>query len=159
MESIDLPERSAANLFVSPIVVGGGYQDLAKNKKSSWGADYSYVNLVAYFNIVKQTPDYFRMPEFHNGDANFRIKTKSGGMIKYYTTFSKSNLGLRRPDIDSTDFKDAYGVNNFNWYNNLSWRENLGNGWKMNLGVSYSTNRDDIQQQLQDQNNEPGFFT
>src|SRR5215210_3307923 len=27
LESIDLPERSAANLFVSPIVVGGGYQD------------------------------------------------------------------------------------------------------------------------------------
>src|SRR3954451_5015445 len=91
LESIDLPERSAANLFVSPIVVGGGYQNLAKNKKSSWGADYGYVNLVAYFNIVKQTPDYFRMPEFHNGDANFRIKTKSGGIIKYYTTFSKSN--------------------------------------------------------------------
>lgn len=153
LESIDLPERSAANLFVSPIVVGGGYQDLAKNKKSSWGADYSYVNLVAYFNLVKQTPDYFRMPEFHNADANFRIKTKSGGMIKYYTTFSKSNLGLRRPDVDSMNLKDATGVKNLNWYNNLSWRENLGKGWRMNLGASYSTNRDDIEQQLQDHNN------
>jgi outer membrane receptor for ferrienterochelin and colicin len=158
LESIDLPERSAANLFVSPIIVGGGYQDLAKNKKFSWGADYGYVNLVAYFNIVKQTPDYFRMPEFHNADANFRIKTKSGGMIKYYTTFSKSNLGLRRPDVDSTDLKDAYGVKNLNWYNNLSWKENLGKGWKMSLGVSYSTNKDDFQQQLQDQNNEQVFL-
>ena len=159
LESIDLPERSAANLFVSPIVVGGGYQNLAKNKKSSWGADYGYVNLVAYFNIVTQTPDYFKMPEFHNADANFRIKTKSGGMIKYYTTFSKSNLGLRRPDVDSADLKDAYGVKNLNWYNNLSWKEDLGKGWRMNLGASYSTNRDDIQQQLQDKNNNAGFFT
>ncbi|HEY6976626.1 MAG TPA: TonB-dependent receptor [Chitinophagaceae bacterium] len=158
LESIDLPERSAANLFVSPIVVGGGYQGLAKNKKFSWGADYGYVNLIAYFNIVKQTPDYFKMPEFHNADANFRIKTKSGGMIKYYTTFSKSNLGLRRPDIDSADLKDAYGVKNLNWYNNLSWKENLGKGWRMNLGLSYSTNRDDIQQQLQDQTNAQVFL-
>jgi len=93
------------------------------------------------------------MPEFHNADANFRIKTKSGGIIKYYTTFSKSNLGLRRPDVDSMDLKDATGVKNFNWYNNLSWRENLGKGWRMNLGASYSTNRDDIEQQLQDHNN------
>lgn len=62
LESIDLPERSAANLFVSPIVTGAGFQDLSKDKKSSWGADYSYVNLIAYFNVVKQTPDYFRMP-------------------------------------------------------------------------------------------------
>ena len=102
LESIDFPERSAANLFVSPIILGGGFRDLAKNKKSSWGADYGYVNLIAYFNIVKQTPDYFKMPEFHNADANFRIKTKRGGMIKYYTTFSYSKLGLRRPDVDSS---------------------------------------------------------
>jgi hypothetical protein len=159
LESIDLPERSAANLFVSPIVAGAGFQELAKNKKSSWGADYSYVNLVAYFNIVKQTPDYFHLPVFHNADANFRIKKKSGGIIKYYTTFSTSDLGLRRPDIDSMDLKDAFGVKNLNWYNNLSWREYLGKGWKMNLGASYSTNVDDITQQLQNQKNEQVFLT
>ena len=66
-------------------------------------------NLVAYFNIVPQLVDYYKMPEFHNADFNYRIKTKSGGMIKYYTTFSYSELGLRRPDIDSTDLKDAFG--------------------------------------------------
>jgi hypothetical protein len=157
LESIDLPEQSAANLSVSPIIVGGGFQNLAKNKKSSWGIDYNYVNLIAYFNIVKQTPDYFTMPVFHSGDANFRFKTKSGGIVKYYTTFSHSKLGIRRPDIDSSDLKDAFGLTNLNWYNNLSWRENLGSGWKMNLGLSYSTNTDDISQQLQDQNNQPQF--
>lgn len=159
LESIDLPETSAATLSVSPIIVGAGFQDLAKNKKSSWGVDYNYVNLVAYFNLVKQTPDYFRMPVFHNGDANFRIKTKNGGIIKYYTTFSKSDLGLRRPDIDSLQLKDAFGVKNINWYNNLSYRENLGRGWKMNLGLGYSTNTDNISQQLQNQNNQQVFIT
>jgi len=154
LESIDLPERSAASLFVSPIIAGAGFQELAKNQKSSWGINYSYVNLIAYFKIVKQTPDYFTMPEFHNADANFRFKTKNGGVVKYYTTFSHSKLGLRRPDIDSADLKDAFGLTNLNWYNNLSWKENLGKGWKMNLGMGYSTNRDDISQQLQNQNNE-----
>jgi hypothetical protein len=119
--------------------------------------NYNYVNLVAYFNLVKQTPDYFKMPVFHNADANFRIKTK-GGIIKYYTTFAQSNLGLRRPDIDSADLKDAFGVKNFNWYHNLSWREKLGNGWKMNLGLGYSTNTDHISQELQDQQNQQQFF-
>src|SRR6478609_2700379 len=101
LESIDLPERSAASLGVSPIILTGGFQDLAKDKKSSWGVNYGYVNLIAYFNIVKQQPDYFKMPEFHNADANFRFKTKRGGIVKYYTTFSASKLGLRRPDVDS----------------------------------------------------------
>ena len=157
LESIDMPEKSAATASISPIIVGGGVQQLSKKKNFSWGADYNYVNLVAYFNIVKQTPDYFKMPQFHSGDANFRIRT-NGGIIKYYTTFNYSNLGLRRPDIDSSIYKDAFGVINHNWYNNLSWRQALGNGWKMNLGMSYSTNRDDITQQIQDSSNQPKLF-
>jgi vitamin B12 transporter len=110
LESIDLPERSTATLALSPIIAGAGFQQLADNKKSSWGVNYNYVNLAAYFNIVKQTPDYFRIPEFHNADANFRMRTKNGGMIKYYTTFDNSRIGLRRPDIDSSDLKDAFGI-------------------------------------------------
>ena len=153
LESIDLPERSAANLSTSPIIIGAGFQQLADNKKSSWGVNYNYVNLYAYFNLVKQKPDYFKMPEFNNADANFRIRTKRGGMIKYYTTLDRSNLGLRRPDIDSADLKDAFGLKNISWYNNLSWRENFGNGWKMNLGLGYSTNSDDISQELQNTQN------
>ncbi len=158
LESIDLPEKTAANASVSPLFVGAGYQNLNKKKTASWGINYGYVNLIAYFSLVKQTPDYFRVPEYHNADANFRFKTKHGGMVKYYTTFSAGIVGIRRPDIDSAVLKDAFGLRNFNWYNNLSWRENLGNNWKMNLGASFSTNKDSILQQLQDQNNVPQYF-
>ncbi len=158
LESIDLPEKSEANASISPIFVGGGFQQLSKKKTTSWGVNYGYVNVGLYFNLVKQTPDYFKIPEFHSADANFRVKTKSGGMIKYYTTFDYSNLGLRRPDIDSNYLKDAFSLTNHNWYQNLSWRENLGNGWKMNLGTSYSTNLDEMHQQVQDAGNLPKTF-
>lgn len=154
LESIDLPEQSQVNASISTVFLGAGFQKLDKTKKSSWGFNYGYTNLWPYFQIVKQGVDYFTIPEFHSGDANFRIKTK-GGMIKYYTTFATSSLGLRRPDIDSLILKDAFGLNNTNWYNNLSWREFLGKGWKMNLGLSYSTDLTKINQQLQDQQNKP----
>jgi hypothetical protein len=158
LESIDLPEKSEVNASISPLFWGAGTQQLAKNKKASWGINYGYVNVGIYFKLVKQTPDYFKLPQFHNGDVNFRFKTKSGGMIKYYSTFSTGNMGLRRPDIDSIHLKDAFSLTNGNWYNNLSWRENLGKGWKMNLGTSYSTNNDDITQEVQDQANQPKHF-
>ena len=159
LESIDLPERSEVDASFSPIVLGVGTQQLAKNKKSSFGITYNYVNVGLYFALVKQTPDYFIMPQFHNGDANFRIKTKNGGIFKYYTTFAFSNLGLRRPDIDSSYLKDAFSLKNKNWYNNLSYRENLGHGWKMTLGASFSTNLDQIKQVVQDQHNQPKQFS
>jgi vitamin B12 transporter len=153
MESIDIPDRSEANLSLSPIFLGAGIQKVAKDKKSSWGATYAYTNLAAYFSVVKQTPDYFKMPVFQGGDANFRIKTKAGGMIKYYTTFGASDLGLRRANIEDPTLKNAFGLNNINWYNNVSWRENIGNGWKMNLGTSFSTDLNKIDQQIQNQSN------
>ncbi len=153
LESIDLPEQSQASASISPLFLGAGYQSLDKNKRSSFGINYGYTNLAAYFKIVKQKPDYFTTPAFHNGDANFRIKTKNGGMVKYYTSYGSGKLGLRRPDIDSANFKDAFALTNSNWYNNASWRETIGKGWKMNIGLSYSTNKDDINQHILNQSN------
>ena len=158
LESIDLPEKSEVDASISPIVVGVGTQQLAKNKKSSWGVSYNYVNVGLYFGLVKQKPDYFQLPQFHSGDANFRFKTKNGGMVKYYTTFNYNQMGLRRQDVDSASLKNAFDLGNHNWYNNLSWREYLNNGWKMNLSASYSTNLDDISQQMQGADNQPHFY-
>jgi vitamin B12 transporter len=154
LESIDLPERSEVDASVTSVFVGAGTQQITKNKKASYGVNYGYTNLWAYFKLIKQVPDFFIAPRSHTADANFRIKTRSGGMVKYYTTFANTRLGLRRMNIDSLNLKDAFANNNNNWYNNLTWRENLGNGWKMNAGVSYSLNTDAISLQLQDQNND-----
>src|SRR5450755_1155543 len=158
LESIDLPERSEIDASISPIVLGVGTQQLARNKNFSWGMSYSYVNVAVYFGLVSQKPDYFRLPAFHNADANFRIKTKNGGIIKYYTTFAYNDLGLRTPDIDSSYLKNAFNLANHNWYNNLSWRQNLNDGWKMMLSASYSTNLDNIQQETQNADNQPHVF-
>src|SRR5580692_8199616 len=158
LESIDLPERSEIDASISPIVVGVGTQQLSKDKKSSWGMSYSYVNVAVYFGLVSQKPDYFRLPAFHNADANFRIKTKNGGMIKYYTTFSYNMLGLRTADIDSSNLKNAFNLTNHNWYNNLSWRQPLNNGWRMTLMTSFSTNLDNIGQQVQNAFNQGQSF-
>ncbi len=158
LESIDLPEKSEIDASISPIIAGIGTQQLAKDKQSSWGVSYNYVNVGLYFKAIKQVPDYFKMPQYHNADANFRIRTKSGGIIKYYTTFAYNDLGLRRQDWDSLNMKDAFFLTNHNWYNNLSWREYLNNGWKMDLGAGYSTNLDNLGQQVQNTFNQPKTF-
>jgi vitamin B12 transporter len=154
LESIDLPERSSANLGVSFLNVSGGYQHLTKNKKSSWGIGYGYSNLDLAFRLIKQKQDYFKMIQSHEGDANFRIKTSNTGIIKYYGYFSKSGLGFRVNSLDTLNYKDAFELDNFNMYHNLSWRENLNNGWKINFGASFTDNNDAIDGRLQNQNNE-----
>ncbi|WP_345252688.1 TonB-dependent receptor [Flaviaesturariibacter amylovorans] len=163
LESIDLPEQSSGNIGVSVIGVSGGVQKLAKDKKSSWGVNYGYNNIWLGFQLIKLRDEYFQIPEYHTADANFRIKTSATGMLKYYGTFSYNKLGIRQASIDTLGYKDAFGLNNHNLYHNLSWRENIGRRWKLNLGASYSTNRDDIRSNLVDAQNKeqsiPGLET
>ena len=164
LESKDLPEKTEADLAISVIGVGGGIQHLAKDKKSSWGVSYNYTNLWLGFAINKQKQDFFQIPVYHQGDANFRIKTKSGGFIKYYGYISANKTGFRSSDIDSIVLKDAFSIENLNTYQNINWRENFGMGWKLTTGISYSTNKDDIINELQDANNQkqvinnPSFY-
>lgn len=153
LETIDLPEQSAGSVGISVIGVSGGIQKLSKNKKFSWGANYDYTNLWPAFKVIKQRQDYTKEPEYHTGDANFRFKTSATGMVKYYGYFSQNKLGFRQNSIDSIGYKDVFRLKNFNMYHNLSWREGLGNGWKMNLGFSYAYNQDDINGGMQDGSN------
>ena len=153
LESNDLPEKTQANLNFSVTGLGGGIQKLAKNKKSAWGFSYNYTNLALAFAVIKQGPDFYRIPIYHDGDANFRIKTKRGGIIKYYGYASGNSTALRNPNIDSLNLKDAFEIKNINTFQNISLRQPLGNGWKLNTALSFSTNRDDIKGELQDEKN------
>ncbi|MEP7238264.1 MAG: TonB-dependent receptor [Ferruginibacter sp.] len=164
LESKDLPEKTEADLAISVIGVGGGIQHLSKDKKSSWGVSYNYTNLWLAFKFNKYKQDFYEIPVYQQGDANFRIKTKSGGFIKYYGYISANKTAFRSGDIDSTILKDAFSIKNLNTYQNINWRENFGMGWKLTTGVSFSTNKDDIINELQDANNQkqvinnPSFY-
>ena len=153
LESIDLPDKTSADIGISYLGVSAGIQKLSKNKKYSWGVTYGYTNLSLAYNLVKQKFDYFKVPVVQEADANFRIKTSPSGMLKYYGYFSSTNVGFRNQDVDSLNMKDAFGLKNFNMYHNLSWKDYLGNGWKINVGTSYSTNKDNITMELQDADN------
>ena len=153
LESIDLPDQSSANFGVSFIGGSAGFQKLAKKKNASWGINYGYTNVYLAFKILETKPDYFVMPEYHTGDANFRIKTSKTGFLKYYGYFSHNKVGIRTESLDTLGYKDAFRLKNFNMYHNLSWKENLGAKWKFNGGVSYTNNKDDIKGSSQDENN------
>ena len=150
LESIDLPERTSASLGLSVIGVNGGYQALSKNKKFSWGGAYSYMNLAPAFAVIKQKQEYTKIPVFHTGDVNFRIKTSATGIIKYYAYFNKSKFDFTVKSIDSIGYLDRFAIANFNMYHNLSWKESLGKRWKMNAGISYTNNEDNIKAGMKD---------
>lgn len=149
LESIDLPERTTATLGISVLGVDAGYQYLNKKRTASWGFDYNYMNLGLAFLVIKQKQHYFTYPTINEGHFNFRFKTSKTGMLKYYSDYSHSIFGFREPSIDSLGYLNLFKLRNFFFYQNLAWKENLGAKWKLNAGLSYTKNNDDIDNRLQ----------
>lgn len=144
LESIDLPDQSSANLSVTVLSLGGGFQKLNKKKTASWGINYGYSNLDLAFSLIKQQQDYSKSPGGHTADANFRIKTSKNGMLKYYGYYTYNSLAFTVPSLDSLGYLDRFSLKNGNMYHNLSWKEQFKNKWRLNAGISYSNNRDDL---------------
>lgn len=154
LESIDIPDRSEVQIGLSPIFLSAGLQQVSKDKRKSYGFSYNWVNLTLYQKLVPQAPDFFRVPDFHTADANFRIKTKKNGMFKIYAYFNSGDLAVRTPSLDSNGLKNAFMLNNQNLFTNISYRQFLGRGWKINTVASISYNRDKIGSEIQNQQNQ-----
>lgn len=155
LETADMPDKSSAALHIFPQSVGAGFQELAADEKSSYGVNAGYGNLQFYNKIVPQIPDYFKGPEYLSADANFRIRTSKTGMLKFYCNYGYSNIGIRSNDIDSTSLFSTYQQINKNIYANLSWRESLGNNWKLDAAIAFNDYHDGITRRLFDSKNQP----
>jgi hypothetical protein len=155
LESIDLPDETAASASLSPLFVGAQYQHLARNKRSSWGGSSGYTNIGPYIKMVPQRPEYFKAPEVIAGDANFRMKTSATGMLKFYGSYARQILGLRTRNVDSLSLSNAFSLTNTNVYLNLSYRERITSRLKLNAGASYSQDKNNILQQVQNEANKP----
>lgn len=161
LESIDLPDVSSAGFNLFPQNVGLGIQQLSKKKNSSYGLNVDYGNLAPYNGIVPQRPDYFMGPEYGRAQANIRLKTSKTGMLKFYTSSTISNIGLRNPDVDSSALQHSFQLNSRNIYTNISYREMLGQHWRIAAGAAYSYNQEKVYTRLQNDAHEtvyaPGY--
>ena len=158
LESVDLPDKSSASFNIFPQNIGAGYQELAANGKSSYGINAGYGNLRFYNSLSSNKLDFFRGPEYMSGNANFRIKTSQTGMLKFYTNYGYSNLGMRNPDIDSTTLVSSFAEKNTNLYANLSYRESLGNNWKLDAAAAYNYDNGSMTNELLSRQNQKIFL-
>ncbi|HQS34693.1 MAG TPA: TonB-dependent receptor, partial [Sediminibacterium sp.] len=151
LESLDIPEKSELQVGLSPLFATVGLQQVANNKKSSYGFSYDWTNLAVYQKLVPQAPDFFKVPDFHTADMNYRFKTKKNGVFKMYAYYNSGTLGVRNPSLDSIGLWNAFSLKNQNLFTNISFRQFLGNGWKINIAASVSYNKDEILTQVQNQ--------
>jgi len=79
-------------------------------------------------------------------------------MLKFYTNYGQSNVGMRNPDVDSTNLLSSFNLTNTNVYSNVSYRESLGNSWKIDAVAAYNYLGVSVANQLLDRKHQPVFL-
>jgi vitamin B12 transporter len=143
LESVDLPDQTSYDFGVSPIFVNGSFQKLSDSKNSSFGVSAGYSNLNLMQKIFNFNTDFINAPQGFNGDANFRIKTKSGGFLKYYGMFDSNTMGVKTESLEPDYDFALVNLKGKNTYHNLSFRQKFGK-YLLNAGTSYSYNQSDL---------------
>lgn len=156
LESIDLPERNAADFGISPIFASGGIQRVNQEKTHSYGISLGYSNLELMQKILKFNTDFEKAPQSFGGNGNFRIKTSRGGFIKYYGSYDTSSMKLSSPNLDDETSSDKINQNGKNTFHSLSYREKFGR-YTLNLGSSYTYNQNILHFSNVDQNGSSQF--
>lgn len=156
LESIDLPERNAADFGISPIFASGGIQRVNQEKTHSYGISLGYSNLELMQKILKFNTDFEKAPNSFGGNGNFRIKTSRGGFIKYYGSYDTNSMKLSSPNLDDETSSDKINQNGKNTFHSLSYREKFGR-YTLNLGSSYTFNQNILHFSNVDQNGSSQF--
>lgn len=143
LESVDLPDQSSYDFGVSPIFLSGGFQKLGENKNHSYGATLGYSNLGLMQDVFNFNTDFIDAPRGLNADANFRIKTKSGGFFKYYGMFDSNKMSVKTESLEPGYNFALVRLKGENTYHNLSFKQKFGR-YLFNTSASYSYNQSDL---------------
>ncbi|MCU7617556.1 TonB-dependent receptor [Chryseobacterium sp. PBS4-4] len=155
LESVDLPDQSSYDFGVSPIFLNAGFQKLSDNKNYSYGATAGYSNLNLMQKIFNFNTDFIDAPQGFNGDMNFRLKTKSGGFLKYYGMFDTNTMGVKTESLEPNYDFSLVKLKGKNTYHNLSFKQKFGK-YLLNVGTSYSYNQSDLKFSTETNNAESG---
>ncbi len=145
-------------MHIFPQSVGAGFQELAKDNQSSYGINAGYGNLQRITGSFHQTGITWG-PEYLSADGNFRVRTSKTGMLKFYGNYHDSHIGDQGADADSAGLLSRFAQTNTNFYSNLSYRESLGNNWKIDAAAAFNDYRNDIARRLLDAGNQPLFLS
>jgi len=142
LATIDEPDQDQTDISI--MTVGAGLGHTKKWDSSSVSINATYINLAPYQELIPNNPDFeFKKPlENLSGEAVFRKRTNKG-LFKLYTALDRTNFEIFQPD-ESLTGRNLVDLTNLNLYANTSYEGNLGKGWKISPGLSFSRANNDI---------------
>jgi len=125
------------------MTVGLGLGNTQIFGENSLSVNASYINLAPYQALFKTRDQWNKPFQSLSGEAVYRYKTKSDAFVKIYGAFSYTNLDIIQSDINFSD-GIPFALENRNLYINASYKDRIGDKWRMETGVSFTNDNTNI---------------
>lgn len=139
------PERTQTEL--SFLTVGQGVTQTFRDDNRSLSAGVNYFNLGPYYNLVPQKHGFNTAPQELSFLISGRERWNNGGMLKVFSTFSRSRFGLDFLNTSNPGALAKLFIDNRNGYTNVSYSGEMKGGWFIKSGLAFTIddNRLDLQ--------------
>lgn len=141
LNSIDEPEEERTD--ISLMTVGLGIGNTQKWEKNSLSVNASYINLQPYQELYPDNNEWHKPVQSFGGEAVYRHKINTKGLLKLYGAFSTVNFDVTQEDINIQE-GIRFGMKNRNLYFNASYKDFLKNDWSIQTGLSYANDYSDL---------------
>lgn len=136
-------QTSNNGLGVSLNMASAGLNYDVADEKQSLSVVAYYGNLKPLFALVKQNVEWTREPEFLGTSMTYRLKTSKSGLLKTYTMYSDSRLGMVTQAPLDNETRTGIKLHNRNNFTTTTYTDQFAGGrWLLNSGFSYSHNSD-----------------
>ena len=129
---------------VSLMSVGGDIGITRSWENSSLAAKAQYTNLDPYMNLISQEIDWIDAPTSGEASVSYRSKLSNTGVLKLFGNFNRSGLALNRSELHDPTTNIKTRLDNQYIYLNGVLQDEIGDGWNLKAGLSYTDTKDDI---------------
>ena len=141
LNSNDIADQTQGD--ISLMSVGGDVAYTKRWENTSVSGKIQYTDLRPYQGIINQYFDWEEAPNGMVGEAVFRQKVNTNGLLKVYANADLSSMIIRQPNLD-TGSKDTISIDNDYFYLNASYKDILNSKWSIRGGLSSTLNKEDI---------------
>jgi hypothetical protein len=141
LNTIDNPDQEKTD--VSLMTVGAGVGNTQIWGKNSLSINTSYVNLQPYLELFPDRNTWLNPFQSFSGEAVYRHSFKDDSLLKVYGAFSYTDIDLIQEDINFTNGL-RFGLENKNFYLNSSYKNKLANNWRIETGMSFTSDNSNV---------------
>lgn len=143
LESKDISQKTKSDIGI--MSVGLDVTHVQRFKNSSLDFNGSYYNLKPVFSILKQNTEWTMEPESFNTNAFYKMKTGNKGMLKIYSNYEHSSVGLISSDFNDIRKNVSYNIKSDNIYFNTTWQQYIHDNWKVSAGAGFGDDENNIE--------------